>query len=164
MANRSAVTMVIAIFSVALLSACHSSKQMGGASGEQIRSAINEDRWIFNARTANPQVGRTRFLNPPDFVKVSRDTLESALSYFGRAYSGADVLTNQSVLNFTTTRFQYLKQQNNKGGWMITFTLKDNPQIQSLVFEIFENGSGSLNVTLTNRSPISFSGTIEPRK
>lgn len=146
-----------------LLYSCTSTKQVSQATPEEIRNAIAGDRWAFYAQYANPQSGRTRYLNSREYVYFSKDTLDSGLPYFGRAYSGADVMTNQSVLGFKSTDLTFTREKNKNDGWVITVKPKDYTQVQSYTFTLYENGSASLSVLLTNRSPISFTGSVAPR-
>jgi hypothetical protein len=97
-------------------------------------------------------------------VYCSSDTVLVYLPYFGRSYSAAAAMNGKGPLDFQTTSFSFTKQQNKKGGWDINIKPKDNGEIQSLSFTLYDNGSAQLNVLLTNRSPISFSGTVSPKK
>lgn len=161
---KKSLILLLWILPAALLSACSGGKPIAGNSTPaETANAIQGDRWTFNAQNANPQSGRSRFLTSQEFVQFSKDTLYSALPYFGRAFSGADIMTTQSVLGFKSTDFSFTKEQNNKGGWIITIKPRDYQPVQSYIFTLYDNGSAQLNVTLTNRSPISFTGTVVPR-
>jgi hypothetical protein len=156
--------------SVAMISAmygCSSTKHTDAvvsASKEETVQAINNDRWIFVVNQIMPQNGRSRTATSRYDVRSSKDTLSVRLPYFGRAYSGADVMTNNSPLDFTSTDFDRVKDEGNNGKWNITIKPKDNREVQSLNFTLYDNGSAQLNVLLTNRSPISFSGSVMPRR
>jgi hypothetical protein len=72
-------------------------------------------------------------------------------------------------IKFKTTRFDYKAKTNKKGGWDILIVTKDKNisdmrDVQSLRLSITSTGYASLNVTSTNRDPISFDGYIEERR
>ena len=157
----------IASIALPFTSGCSSTKRteaVVAASNEQTTEAINNDRWIFVVNQIMPQTGRSRTATSRYDVRSSKDTLSVQLPYFGRAYSGADVMTNNSPLNFTSTDFDRVKEEGGNGKWNITIKPKDNREVQSLNFTLYNNGSAQLNVQLANRSPISFSGSVMPRK
>ena len=146
---------------------CTSTKQaeaVTGASPEQVAQAIQENRWIFRTNRVMPQSGRTRNVTGLYEVRSTADTIVVFLPYFGRAYSGAATMNTQSPLDFRTTDFSIDKKEEKNGSWEVVVKPKDNREIQSMAFSFFTNGSAQLNVLLTNRSPISFSGTVMPRK
>lgn len=133
-------------------------------SKEDMIAAIRNDQWIFTADVIMPQFGRSRNVNGNYDVQFSKDTITVYLPYIGRSYAGADVMNNQGPLNFQTGSFTFTKEKNKKGSWDIIIRPKDNSQVQSLSFNLFEEGSAQLTVILTNRSPVSFSGSIKPAK
>jgi len=65
---------------------------------------------------------------------------------------------------FTTSKFEYLKEDNKKDGWDVTITPKDAADVQKLYLHISSNGYATLQVTSTNRQSISFSGYIEENR
>jgi len=148
-----------------LLLACSPANKVSStATKEEITQAINSDNWVFTAYNSNPQFGRSRGgLTGINEVKYRKDTMTVYLPYFGRLYSGSEVLDNRGPLDFTTTHFEVTKE-NKKGGWVITVKPKDHSPVQSMVFNLYETGNAQLNVTLTNRSPISYAGTTSPGK
>lgn len=144
-----------------LLSGCSSAKQTAGFSDEDINQAIESDNWIFRANQTTPQGGRSRTLSSIYEVTCRTDSVLSHLPYFGSAYS-APIGETGSPLDFITTDYQIKKIKKDKGRWDITISPKDNRQVQSFIFNLFENGSAQLNVQMTSRSPISFSGSVRP--
>ncbi|MCO5237621.1 MAG: DUF4251 domain-containing protein [Chitinophagaceae bacterium] len=142
---------------------CSTSKKTASVSDEAMKHAIEADNWIFRADYALPQGARSRHLTSIYEVTNRKDTVIFFLPYFGRAYT-APVGETTSPLNFKTTDFDLNKTSNNKGKWEVTVRPKDNREVQSCNFTLFENGSGQLNVQMTNRSSISFNGTVRPGK
>lgn len=148
------------------LPACTSTKhpvEVVGASEQEVKQAIADERWIFIANQAMPQNGRSRILTTRYTIVCKKDTLISALPYFGRAYT-APIGETASPLDFTSANFTLAKNEDKKGRWNITIKPNDNREVQSYNFTLFTNGSAQLNVQMTNRSAISFSGTVAPIK
>lgn len=150
------------------LSSCTTTKQstgVTGASESETVQAIKTDRWIFIANQALPQRGRSQMLTTQYTVLCKSDTIISALPYFGRAYTGI-IGETTSPLDFTSTDFTFQKNDNGNGKakWTVTIKPNDYREVQSYIFTLFPNGSAQLNVQLTNRSPISFSGAVMPVK
>jgi hypothetical protein len=143
---------------------CSSSRPANTASTEETKQAIVSDQWTFVAQSAIPQGGRSRMLTTRYEMRVSKDTIIAYLPYFGRSFSGAGAMTNPNPLDFKSVDFSINREEKNKGGWRVTVKPKDINSIQSMLFELYENGSANLNVTLTDRTPISFVGTVEPVK
>lgn len=154
----------IIIFAVSLSIGCSSSKQTTNSNSQETKEAIITDQWVFTAQSANPQGGRSRMLTDRNDMRVSKEAIVCYLPYFGRSYSGASSMSNPNPLDFKSADFTINREEIKKGGWRVTVKTKDNKAIQSMIFEFYENGSANLNVTLTDRSPITFIGTVEPLK
>lgn len=149
-------------------SSCSTVKQpteVTGASEAETEQAIKADRWIFIASQAMPQRGRAQMLTSRYTVLCNSDTIISSLPYFGRAYT-AIIGETTSPLDFRSTDFSLNKADNGKRKvkWTVTIKPNDYREVQSYTFTLYLNGSAQLNVQLTNRSPISFNGTVMPTK
>jgi hypothetical protein len=144
-----------------LLSACSPGNKVGsGGTPEEIVSAISNDNWIFTASNSNPQNGRARAgLTGINEAKYTKDSLVVYLPYIGRLYSGAEALNTRGPLDFISTDMEVTKEKKNDG-WAVTIKPKDHNPVQLMYFNLYENGTAQLNVTFTNRSPISFNGSI----
>lgn len=144
---------------------CSGSKQAAAAnfSKEVITEAIDNNEWVFTANYVMPQSGRSRSTNGLYTVTYSANKFIVYLPYFGRAYT-AQLGSNQGPLDFNTSDFDLVKEQKKEGEWSLTIKPKDYKEVQSMNFTLYDNGSADLNVTLTNRSPISFRGTVAPKK
>ncbi|MBX2925838.1 MAG: DUF4251 domain-containing protein [Chitinophagaceae bacterium] len=149
-------------------SSCSTTRQpteVTDASEAETEQAIKTDRWIFIANQAIPQRGRAQMLTSRYTVLCNSDTIISSLPYFGRAYT-AIIGETTSPLDFKSTDFSFNKNDTGKRKVKRTVTIKPNDyrEVQSYTFTLYLNGSAQLNVQLTNRSPISFNGTVMPIK
>jgi hypothetical protein len=144
----------------ATIVSCSNSGQTTASQRAGIINAIDSGNWIFTVTNISPQGGRSRQPNGLYTVSYSSETLNVNLPYFGRAYSGADIIGGQSPLNFLSKEVKMEQRKLKNDNWEIVFTIEDQRQVQSMSFEVFDNGSASLNVMLSNRSPIRYSGTL----
>lgn len=126
------------------------------AIGELVKSR----QFVFKAQSASPTSGRTRQLTSEYGLWVKKDTVVSALPYFGRAYS-APVDPTSGGINFTSTDFEYTETEGKKGGWQIEIKPKDNRDVQQMSLSISTSGYGTLQVRSNNRQNISFYGYVD---
>jgi hypothetical protein len=133
-----------------------------------VKNMVNNINFVFQANYVNPQRGGARSIDYGYDLVVSKDTITAYLPYFGRVYV-APTDPTEGGIKFKTTRFDYKAKTNKKGGWDILIVTKDKNisdmrDVQSLRLSITSTGYASLNVTSTNRDPISFDGYIEERR
>ena len=127
---------------------------------EQIESFNFE----FVATYAYPQNFRPINLSSPYDVKVSPDTVQAYLPYYGRAFS-APMDPSEGGIKFTSTDFKYEIEKGRKAGnWIIKIITADTNRPFELNFNLWDNGIGSLNVQDRDRQSISFQGSVEAQK
>ena len=128
-----------------------------------IKNIVESQQYVFKAQFVSPMTGQQRTLTSDYDLTVSKSAVTSYLPFFGRAYS-APIDPAQGGIKFTSTKFQYIKEENKKDGWDITIIPKDASDVQKLYLHISSNGYATLQVTSINRQPISFNGSIEENK
>lgn len=156
-------TLLIAIIGGVALSACGSSKSAAQkeAKAEEIQQKIDDFRFTFNATHAIPQGYKSIYLNSTYDLKVSKDSVQAYLPYYGRAYT-APMNPSEGGIMFTSTNFEYnVKQGKKKGNWKIDIKPKDISRDVQLSLDIWDNGSAQLNVSSSDRQSISFQGELE---
>jgi hypothetical protein len=124
----------------------------------EIKNLVESGKYTFKPQTVIPSVGGSRFVTSEYELLVSKDTLESFLPYFGRAFT-APVNPTESGLRFTSTNFDS-KTEKNKRGWTITIKPGDARDVRQLILFVSPTGYATLQVLSNNRQPISFSGYI----
>lgn len=127
-----------------------------------IRRMIDSPSFVFVARYVNPWNGRRRDLTSGYDILVSKDTIISYLPFFGRGYT-APISPSDVDFDFTSTKFSYNVKPARRG-WEISIKPRDKMGVQELFFRIFDNGTGTINVTSIDRSAISYDGYITRRK
>jgi hypothetical protein len=128
-----------------------------------VKEMIENNNYVFHAEFANPMRGGNINLTSEYDLRVGKDTLVAYLPYFGRAYQ-APMDPTDGGIHFTSTRFTYTKQQNKKGGWDIYVKPSDAKGVEKMFLSISEDGYASLQITSSQRDPISFQGYIEKKK
>ncbi|WP_343306953.1 DUF4251 domain-containing protein [Chitinophaga niabensis] len=131
---------------------------------KKIKELISSRNYQFQAQTVFPMSGRTRQIGGEGYdVSVSKDTVNSYLPYFGRAYA-APIDPSRGGIQFISKNFEYTEAPGKKGGWDITIKPKDVRDVQQFFLSVSEDGYASLQVTSTNRQPISFNGIIAEKR
>jgi Domain of unknown function (DUF4251) len=161
--NNPAVLVVL--ISAVLLGACNPASHITAVTTEKdIIKAVDSSQWSFTPNQVIPQYGRARQLTSGYTVEYRNNKLTVYLPYYGRAYGGADVLSGRGPLDFKSLDFTANRQQPKDGEWKITFIPKDQREVQSMNFVLYSNGSAHLDITMTNRSAVSYQGSIAPAK
>ena len=146
---------------------CSSSKKTGTQTAKlnsaDVENMVSNKNFIFVAERVNPLRGMTRNLTSEYDVMIFKDSLVSYLPYFGRAYQ-APINPNEGGIQFTSTDFSYATNSTKNKSWMVSVKPRDNRDIQELSFNIFDNGTATLNVTSLNIDPISFTGYVKRNK
>lgn len=127
-----------------------------------VKNMIDSQSFIFEAQSFTTMRGNFRNLTSPYDVTITKDTLQSYLPYFGRAFT-PEYNATRSALDFTSTQFSYSVSPHKKNGWDIIIKPKDKTDIQQYFFTVFNNGSASLTVNSNSRDPISFNGSVRKR-
>lgn len=123
---------------------------------------IENHNLTFSATNASPLSGRSIALTDTYFLKISADTVIARLPYFGRSYIAPTDPSNIGI-DFLSTNFDYKAEQTKRGMYNITIMPKDLSKMEERGIKLFlslgDNGYGTLQVSFTNRQPISFYGT-----
>lgn len=152
------------ITGIIVFSSC-SPAQKTSSSNAEIISAIENDRWRFTATRAEPMSGSSRQLVTDYWVDLSKEKVVIALPYYGTAQgTGGSYPSGKGPLDFTSAKFSLTKQQKSNGAWQVVIKPEDNAEMISGTFTFFDNGNATLDVLMTSRSPISFSGKVEAVK
>ena len=126
----------------------------------RIKEKIDSHTFTFNAETAYPMRFRPVHLTSSYDLKVSKDTLQVFLPYFGRAYV-APLDPTEGGIKFTSTKFEYsIAEGKRSGNWKVTIKTFAAGRSWLLFLDIWENGTARLMVNDAYRQSISFDGYI----
>lgn len=132
------------------------------AKTDSVKKMVNSQSYVFMAQFANPLGWRTITLNYDYDLVISKDSIDSYLPYYGRAYV-APINPNdpsETGIQFKTKTFDYKNDPSKKGGWAITIVPHNVKETRKFILDISESGYATLNVTSSNRQSISFNGYI----
>ncbi|HET9744756.1 MAG TPA: DUF4251 domain-containing protein [Chitinophagaceae bacterium] len=145
---------------VVILGACSSGREITTATPQEIIQAVTNDQWKFIATYVTPAYGSSRSLTSEYSVTTNNKKLVVALPYYGKLNSPAGALSG-NPLDFASTSFNISKEPRSNGGWWVNIKNPD-PEVQSMSFTFFDNGSAQLSITMTNRTGISYTGRVMP--
>jgi len=155
-----ALACFISVFSFSETLAQDSKQEKQNKKEAAIKALVDSQRYSFEAQTALPLGMRTRTLTYGYELKVSKDTLQAYLPYYGKAYT-APIGASSGGIEFKTTDFKYLTKERKKGGWDITITPKNAGDTRQMSLYISAAGYASLQVSFNNKQNISFTGYIQ---
>ncbi|MGN6532428.1 MAG: DUF4251 domain-containing protein [Ginsengibacter sp.] len=150
----------VALLISMLLFNCSSSKNAVKLNSSDVKNMVDSSRFVFVAERVIPLRGASRYLTSRYDVVVKKDTVSCYLPFFGRAFQ-APMDPSKGGIQFTSANFSYNATAKNSNQWEVTIRPNDYSDVQQLFFNIFNNGTASLNVVSTHRDAISFSGHIE---
>lgn len=126
-----------------------------------VKKSVETFHFTFNAEHVYPTGFKSMYLSPYYDIKVSPDTVQSHLPYFGKAYR-APIHSDDNGIKFVSTDFDYqISPGKKEGNWLVTIKINDLRSEVFLHFDIWENGNVYLQVRDVDRDPISFRGSID---
>lgn len=149
---------------LASLLSCSSTRPLPAADPVSISKAIDSARWQFVPIQAMPLTGRTRVVTSDFIFQYATKKIICYLPYYGKANVGANILSGKGPLDFTSTDFIAETLRPKEGEWHVSIKPKDYSEVQQLSFNLYSNGSATLDVILTNRSAIRFTGLVQAGK
>jgi hypothetical protein len=145
-----------------LCSGCGTSRQLSphNPTAAKIDSLVSVQDILFRPTKALPMGFNSVDLNYGYSLRVSKDTVDCYLPYYGRAfyaeYGGGD-----PGIKFISSSFDYKSTKDKKGFSNITINTRDQKREFKLYLSIGSSGYASLNVNDPNKQPITFYGTID---
>ena len=126
---------------------------------------LQDKNYLFKASTYSSTYAGTRQLAADEYdIQIKKDTVIVALPYFGQSFSAQTSRVGGEGIKFTTTKFDYSAVEEQKGGkWHVSIKPKDSREIQLLFLTIFTNGTAMLQVTSTNREPMTYNGYVKSK-
>jgi len=129
---------------------------------EALKQIVEARHFEFIPQTATPMNGGTKQISGY-ILKVKKDTIDSDLPYYGRAYS-ATIGATEGGIRFTSTDFEYNSKDGARGGWDISIAPKGVRDVQTMTLSISNSGYTTVRVNSNTRQMISFYGFVEPLK
>ncbi len=127
---------------------------------KQTEAMVNSKEFIFSARTAMPQGGRSIDLTTnPGSVKFHPDLIKSDMPYFGRVTGTAAYGGRDGGMKFEGKPEGYTVTAKKKG-YQVSAEVKGENDTYRLSLSVSPEGSSSLSITSNNRSIITYTGEI----
>ncbi|WP_124019520.1 DUF4251 domain-containing protein [Flavobacterium laiguense] len=134
------------------------------AKQKEIEALVDSKEYEFQAITAYPMGGRSiDMITNPNFLRFKKDSIDSAMPYFGRAYSGVAYSSGGGGLDFKGPIQDYSIKKGKKE-YTIRAKVKGNADSYDILLSVFFEGTASLSISSNNRSSISYRGSIEKLK
>jgi len=125
-----------------------------------VKQMVESSNFTFDAKIAYPMGHGAIHLSYMSYLKVSKDTVESYLPYFGRVYTAPIDLTENGI-KFKSTDFKYSVENGKEPGhWIVTIKTADLNRNIHLFLDVWENGTAQLSVNDPYKQTISFNGDI----
>ena len=130
------------------------------AQEQKTDSLVNGGSYTFTADKAHPQGFRTIDLTTnPNHLKVTPEQVNASLPFFGRGYAGM-AYGGDAGIKFENKPTKYTLTKTKKG-YLVVMEVSGKSETFNLTLDIFKNGTATLTVLGTNRSAMSYTGTIE---
>ncbi len=130
---------------------------------KQTEELVKTTTFVFAAQTAYPQGSVAVDLSMDNYtVEYNPELIKSDLPYYGKAYGGV-AYGGGGGIRFTAKPGEYVTEQTKKG-YIIKTDVRDASDTYTLTLTVGTEGGASLAVSSNNRSPITFTGDIKPKK
>lgn len=123
---------------------------------------LKDREYTFTAQSYTSTTVSMRQLTDDYSVRIKTDSLIGLLPYYGGSYS-AQINVTDGGLKFTSLKFDYSFVEKKKGKCEITIRPKDDRTVQVLFLTVFSDGSAQLQVSSSNREPMTFYGYVSVR-
>lgn len=156
------VYIILTVFFLTDVQAQTTKTQKKQAKLEAVKKMVNNQDYVFMAQMANPMGWKTIQLNYNYSVVVSKDSIDSYLPYYGRAYVAPTNPSDpkETGIQFKSKNFEYANNISKRSGWDVSIVPHDVKETRRFMLNISEAGYATLNVISNNRQSISFNGYI----
>ena len=115
--------------------------------------------YTFTAQSYSSTTVSMRQLTDDYSVRIKKDSVIGTLPYYGQSYN-AQINVTDGGLKFTSAKFEYAFVEKKKGKCEITIRPKDDRTVQVMYLTVFSDASAELQVSSTNREPMTFYGYV----
>ncbi len=125
-----------------------------------LEQALSTRQLTISVRSMNTQRYGTHQVTPDFRLKISRDTVDSYLPYFGRAWS-AGYGSDAQGLHFTAPMVDYRQVRLKRDVTRMEFCAKSREDVYCFTVDVYPNGQASIIVRARDRDNISFEGECD---
>lgn len=124
-----------------------------------VTKMLKDRVYTFTAQSYTSTTVSQRQLTDDYSLRIKSDSVIGLLPYYGQSYS-AQINVTDGGLKFSSARFDYDFVEKKKGKCEITIRPKDDRTVQVLFLTVFSDGGAQLQVTSSNREPMTFNGYV----
>jgi hypothetical protein len=157
------IVLSLIVMLCALVTCAQDSTQNKPAKASVIENEIKNKDFTFVAKWVTPMRGMARQLTSYYDFKIIHDSIIADLPYFGQSYS-APIDPTKISIDLSSTILEYTVTKRKKHEWDIVIKPTNQTDVQSFLLSVFDNGTAYLNITSTNRDPISYNGELEEKQ
>ena len=149
---------------ISLSISAQSKKELKEAEAEkeyqEIKALVETGEFDFMADWATTARGRRINLTTnPNFIKFSKDSIDTYLPYFGSSTSGGATMTSDGGIECSGPKTKYKVSYNDKKKKIqLAFTTTDNNDTFDFSVTIFKGGNTNMNVNSNYRTSIKYDG------
>jgi hypothetical protein len=138
-------------------------EEQKAAKQKEVDALVDSKEFEFVSVMAYPQgYSSVDMLTNPNFLRFKKDTIHSEMPYFGQGYIGIGY-GGSGGLDFKGAIQDYSIKKDKKN-YTIKAKVKDNTDVYNITLIVFFEGNASLTINTSNRSPISYRGSIDKLK
>lgn len=127
---------------------------------KEIDALVESKEYEFVAVMAYPQGTRNIDMTTnSNFLRFQKDTIHSEMPFFGRAYSGVGYGSGGGGLDFKGAIKDYSIKKGKKS-YTVKANVRGDSESYSVLLTVYFEGSASLSINSSNRSPITYRGEI----
>jgi len=155
--------LIVGLF-VSLSISAQSKKELKEAEAEkqyqEMKNLIESGEFTFIADWATSVRGRRINLTTnANFLKFTKDSIDTYLPYFGESSSGGATMTSDGGIVCSGPKTKYkLTLNDKKKKIMLSFTTTDNNDTFEFSMSIFKEGNTNINVNSNYRTSIKYDG------
>lgn len=123
-------------------------------------ATIQVNNAIF--RNTENTARRIQIYGHGDYIKVSKDSIQAKLSYFGEIQMAGSINPRDNGIRFNTSATNYnVKEDTKKQSLIVTFTTKNTSESFDVTMNLFPTKRATVIVTSSKRTSIRYTGKIE---
>lgn len=124
-----------------------------------VTKMLKDRIYTFTAQSYTSTTVSQRQLTDDYSLRIKSDSVIGLLPYYGQSYS-AQINVTDGGLKFSSAKFDYDFVEKKKGKCEITIRPKDDRTVQVLYLTVFSDGGAQLQVSSSNREPMTFNGYV----
>ncbi len=124
-----------------------------------LQKRIQFRQYVFEAQAISTQQGNIQLQGSVFKVRVTYDSIIAILPFYGNSYSPQFGRSEDDIINFVSTNFEYTDVAKKKGKWEITMEPKDAKGIR-IFLTVFNNGDAQMEAINPRKQTMLYKGYV----